>query len=628
MAIGHISVRPHSRAQGHKVAAAVAYRCGLALTCERTGERHDFTRRAQRDDVAAYGLSGGGFESPAAFAAAVESAEKRRNSRICRDVQIALPAELDAPSRIELAEAFAAELAERYGTAACWAVHRPDRRSDQRNHHAHIILPTRGLAGDGRTFGKKLRALDDQRRGPEEITEIRSLWESRANEALIAAGQAARVHTGRTTNPEPTLNAACTAIERAAWTQRHPGQRQPPTSAVRLVTDDGVCVTECGQALAWHAAERARRAHAPEAAQNPAQAAVPVVSVPEPRPARPLAPVAAQGLAQAVVLVMSVEEPRPVRILTRAVIESLQALKALNQNPAQAVVPVMSVPEPRPVRILTRAVIDAVIESLQALKALNQNPAQAVVPVMSVEEPRPVRILTRTVESLQALEARRSSLMDELKAAREELQAARQWLTRTIGPGQHGASIPTVADSIARQRLTANVSLHESHPQRYSERPTLPKAISQLAPRAATGYTGNAFGDIPDSMNTGACRTRKGAEQAAQVLDRAIDDIAREHFDGHTDPRDYTPGWFKRSVEEARTAALEAWQAVREKIVRRMMTAAEAPEAIEIRRRRRELTIERERKARAKEERQRIARERRPQDPNQNTGPGQGGLSV
>ena len=325
MSIGHIAVRPHSRAQGHLAAAAVAYRCGLALTCSRTGERCDFTRRAQRADVADYGLSGGRFESPAAFATAIESAEKRRNSRICRDVQVALPAELDEPSRIELARAFASEIAERYGTAACWAVHRPDRRSDQRNHHAHILLPTRALAADGYTFGKKLRVLDDQRRGPEEITAIRQLWEARANEALIAAGQEATVHTGRTTDPEPTLGTTHTAIERNAWKRRHARQRQRPMSAAQLVVNDGVCVTRRGRVLARHVALRAVKRYfvgedtlsrsspalAPVAAQGFASAVVAVESEPDPRPIRPPAPVVARDLADAVVAVVPEPEPRP-----------------------------------------------------------------------------------------------------------------------------------------------------------------------------------------------------------------------------------------------------------------------------------------------------------------------------
>ena len=341
MSIGHIAVRPHSRAQGHSVAAAVAYRCGLALTCERTGARHDFTRRSQREDVAAFGLVRGRFESPAAFAAAVESAEKRRNSRLCRDVQMALPAELDDHARIKLTEVFAAELAKRYETAACWAVHRPDRRSDDRNHHSHIVLPTRVLAGDGCTFGKKIRVLDDLRRGPEEIIEIRRLWEARANEALLAAGQDATVHTGRTTNPAPTLGASHTAIERRAWQQRRTDfpnglERAGGLSAARLVIDDGECATRRGRALAVHARQRALglspesrpvRPSVPDAVQGLTHAVVAVSPEPEPHPIRPRAPDAVQGLTHAVVAVSPEPEPRPICVpdLT-AIMERLKAL--------------------------------------------------------------------------------------------------------------------------------------------------------------------------------------------------------------------------------------------------------------------------------------------------------------
>ena len=686
MAIGHVAVRPHSRAQGHSAAAAVAYRCGLALTCERTGERHDFTRRAQREDVAAYGLAGGHFESPAAFAAAVESAEQRRNSRICRDVQIALPIELDDPSRIELAEAFAAELAERYATAACWAVHRPDRRSDRRNHHAHILLPTRALAGDGCTFGKKLRVLDDQRRGPEEITEIRRLWESRANEALIAAGQDARVHTGRTTHPEPSLGAKHIAIERQAWQQRHTDfpnglEQAGGLSAAQLVIDDGVCATRRGRALANHVTLRAFIAYSIGARELPrsrpvrplvpeaAQAVVPVSPVEEPRPVRPPAPEAAQAVvpvslveeprpvrppapeaAQAVVPVSPVEDPRPVRppapeaaqaVVPVSPVEDPRPVRPPAPEAAQAVVPVSPVEDPRPVRPPAPEAAQAVVpvspvEEPRPVRPPAPEAAQTVVPVSLVEEPRPVRILIRAIiERLQALKARRRTLKaasDRERQRREQdLQAARQWLTRTVGPSRHGINIRDVADSIARQRLTANVSLSKYHPERHSERPTLPEAISQLEPCAAPGYHGNRFGDIPDRWNTGACRTRKGAEQAAQVLDQAIDNIARKHFDGHTDPRDYKPGFFsfKPLISEAKEDALNEWQEIREKIIERMITAAEGPEAIEIRRQKHE----QERKARAKEERERIARERRaeitavpkPQDPNQNTGPDRDG---
>ena len=255
MAIGHIAVRAHSRANGHSAAAALAYRFGCALTCSRTGERHDFSRRSQREEVMACDLTPGPFADVAALARAIEDAERRKNSTICRDVQIALPAELDAPARTALAERFAAELAQRYGTVTAWAVHRPDRRSDARNHHAHIVLPTRSLDGTG--FGKKIRILDDRKRGPAEIKAIRARWEETANAALIEAGLDARVHTGRTTNPAPTLGATHTAIERRAWSERHSGRTPPAMSAARLVLDDGRCATGRGRRLVRHESTRA-----------------------------------------------------------------------------------------------------------------------------------------------------------------------------------------------------------------------------------------------------------------------------------------------------------------------------------------------------------------------------------
>ena len=261
MAIGHIAVRPHSRSAGHSAAAALAYRFGEAITCSRTGERHDFSRRSQREDIAACGLSPGPFRTAAELADAIEGAERRRNSRLLRDVQIALPAELADAARTALAAHFAGELAARYGTVTAWAVHRPDRRSDARNHHAHIVLPTRSLDEHGR-FKTKLRELDDHKRGPEEIEAIRALWETRANEALRAADIASRVHTGRTTDPEPTLGPTHTAIERRAWSKRHRGQTPPAMSAAQLVLDDGHCATGRGRRLLRHGARRALIEHA------------------------------------------------------------------------------------------------------------------------------------------------------------------------------------------------------------------------------------------------------------------------------------------------------------------------------------------------------------------------------
>ena len=114
MAIGHIAVRTHHRARGHTAAAALAYRAGAALTCSRTGEIHDYRRREQDGQIAHTGIHAP-VETPLAgsldaLAVAIETAERRQKSRICRDVQMALPAELD--------ELIASSL--RRNSPSCW----------------------------------------------------------------------------------------------------------------------------------------------------------------------------------------------------------------------------------------------------------------------------------------------------------------------------------------------------------------------------------------------------------------------------------------------------------------------------------------------------------------------------
>ena len=285
MAIGHIAVRIHKRGDGHSAAAALAYRFGCTLTCSRTGERHDFSRRSQRADVAACDLTPGPFETVDELATAIEGAERRQKSKLLRDVQIALPAELDEDARTALTERFAGELAARYGTVTAWAVHRPDRRSDARNHHAHIVLPTRSLDESGTSFGKKIRILDEYATGRREIRALRTLWETCANEALDKAGHEARVHTGRTTDPEPTLGPTHTAIERRAWSKRHRGRTPPAMSAAQLVLDDGQCATGRGRRLARH---WARQAFLEEVLGRHAPRSVPV---PEAEPTAHLEPI-------------------------------------------------------------------------------------------------------------------------------------------------------------------------------------------------------------------------------------------------------------------------------------------------------------------------------------------------
>ena len=257
MAIGHIAITVHQRSKGHSVAAALAYRHGIDLRDIRSDKLHRFSARGRRDEIAATGFTHGAT-APAwrldaqSFADALETAETRANSCIARDVQCALPHELPEPDRIALAQTWADLIATRYDAPVAYAVHRPDRRADTRNHHLHVLLPTRSLDPDG-SLGRKLRKLDDQSTGPTEIKDIRSLWQVHCNTALVNAGLAIRIDTGRTrpsdVPPTPKVGPAATQFERDAAAK---SGTAPGASIAEIVVTETECATAAGAELRRH----------------------------------------------------------------------------------------------------------------------------------------------------------------------------------------------------------------------------------------------------------------------------------------------------------------------------------------------------------------------------------------
>lgn len=217
VAIYHCSVKTVSRSTGRSAPAAAAYRTGTLLVNERDGVTHDYRRRAGVEAAFIVAPDGAGWaQDRAALWNAAEAAENRKNSTVAREYEVALPAELSAEQRADLAHAFAAALVERYGVAADVALHAPGGEGDQRNHHAHVLTTTRTVGGGG--LGPKTRALDDQRSG--EIERVRELWAGLTNAALERAGVGERVshlsHAARGLEQAPTahLGPSATALER------------------------------------------------------------------------------------------------------------------------------------------------------------------------------------------------------------------------------------------------------------------------------------------------------------------------------------------------------------------------------------------------------------------------------
>jgi hypothetical protein len=116
--------------------------CREKLKDERTGLTHDFTRKdgvAHSEIVSNLDIE---IDRSQLWNLA-EKSENRKDARTAREWVIALPDELDADQRKDLAKAFAKALVDRYGVIADLAIHEPSKGGNDKNHHAHIMLTTR-----------------------------------------------------------------------------------------------------------------------------------------------------------------------------------------------------------------------------------------------------------------------------------------------------------------------------------------------------------------------------------------------------------------------------------------------------------------------------------------------------
>lgn len=193
MAIFHTSLKAFSRAKGQSAVASAAYRAGTVLVDERTGLKHDYSRKrgVERVEVLVPAAAPPWVRDIERLWNAAEAAEKRKNSCVARELLVALPHELCADRRTKLAEDIGGLLVSRYGVATMVAIHAPDARGDQRNHHAHILFTTRAMGPEG--LVQKVRALDDREQGPREVERIRRAVAELTNAALAAAGHDERV---------------------------------------------------------------------------------------------------------------------------------------------------------------------------------------------------------------------------------------------------------------------------------------------------------------------------------------------------------------------------------------------------------------------------------------------------
>ena len=232
MAIYHLAVKSVSRSTGRSAVAAIAYRAGVALENERDGMVHDYTRRGGVEDTFIVAPEGAEWaQDRSRLWNAAEAAEKRKDAKVAREYELALPAELDRDQRRELVRGFAEELRDRYGVAADVAIHAPHDYGDDRNHHAHVMTTTRVVEAQG--LGAKTRQLDVRSSASIEVEAIRERWAELLNHSLEQSHHIERVdhrsYTRQGIEMEPTvkLGHASAAIERRAEREQIAAGEEP-----------------------------------------------------------------------------------------------------------------------------------------------------------------------------------------------------------------------------------------------------------------------------------------------------------------------------------------------------------------------------------------------------------------
>lgn len=219
VAIYHLHVKNISRRDGRSAVAAAAYRAGETLPNEAEegesafGGRRDVLFTAIRIPDAAPAW----MADRATLWNGVERAEKRRDARLAKEIEFALPRELPQAEWRAVALAMADVYLAR-GHVVDLAIHSDARHE---NPHVHLMLTTRRITGTG--FGGKLREAD----GLAFVTEARAVWASIANAALGKIGAGIEIdprsHVARGIVEPPTTHRGPDRAERLARRRQERG---------------------------------------------------------------------------------------------------------------------------------------------------------------------------------------------------------------------------------------------------------------------------------------------------------------------------------------------------------------------------------------------------------------------
>lgn len=166
MAIFQCHIQVISRGEGRSVVSAAAYRSASRIENNYTGLTDDYTQKGwvEYSEIILPANAPGEWNDRAVLWNAVEEAEKSRDCRLAREIEVALPQELSLQENIRLVQEFVRDSFVSDGMIADINIHNPPVRDSSgipvdadgnrvtdrkamvfRNPHAHILLTLRPL---------------------------------------------------------------------------------------------------------------------------------------------------------------------------------------------------------------------------------------------------------------------------------------------------------------------------------------------------------------------------------------------------------------------------------------------------------------------------------------------------
>ena len=210
MAIFHCPIQIIKRSVGRFAVEAAAYRSGTKLTNEWDGKTHDYTRKTGvvYTEIMLPENAPKEFLDRSALWNSVEMAEKSSDAQLAREIEIALPKELNREEQLKLIRAYVRDTFVKAGMCADFALH----DKGDGNPHVHIMLTLRPLNPDG-TWGPKCRKvyeldaegnrIPDGKGGWKNHRENTTDWNNRENAEKWRAAWAAYANKALEENGRP-----------------------------------------------------------------------------------------------------------------------------------------------------------------------------------------------------------------------------------------------------------------------------------------------------------------------------------------------------------------------------------------------------------------------------------------